>query len=445
LIMKVIMHNVIKCVYLLIFMSMMGMITPALAQYDRPSPQEILQRWYGLSLELVRHTPTYTPPVASRALAYLGVTAYEATASGSAELVTLAGQLNGLQPLPKREPGQAYDEVIVLEAALSAVTQTLFENTGPTGQRVLKKLTEKLGHDVSQTVAPQIAARSEAYGLAVAGHILLWSKGDGGAVVETLGFPQEFELAKGSGKWTPTNLLALQQMPLLPNWGKNRPFAMPTGTPCKLAPPLEYSEAKTSAFYKQALEVVETKKALTLEQKAIARFWSDDAMLTTTPPGHWTSITLHIIERDHLDITKSVDILVRNGVAMADAFIGCWDAKYQYNLLRPVTYIRRVIEPKWDPLLNTPPFPEYPSGHSTQSAAAALVMTAFFGTNFAFDDATHSKDGIKPRSFASFDAAAQEAGISRLYGGIHFRAAIQNGMEQGRCIGAYANALRTRK
>ena len=184
---------------------------------------------------------------------------------------------------------------------------------------------------------------------------------------------------------------------------------------------------------------------LSPEQRAIARFWSDDPMLSPTPPGHWISIALQIFERDKVALDKSVDVLARLGIAEADAFIGCWDSKFQYDLLRPVTYIRRTIDPKWESLLNTPPFPEYPSGHSTQSGAAAVVLTNMFGENFAFEDATHARDGIKPRAFPSFWAAAEEAGISRLYGGIHFRAAIERGLEQGRCIGAFVNALRTRR
>ena len=102
------------------------------------------------------------------------------------------------------------------------------------------------------------------------------------------------------------------------------------------------------------------------------------------------------------------------------------------------------MDPKWEPLLNTPPFPEYPSGHSTQSGAAAEVLTDFFGEDFAFEDATHLDDGLEPRRFPSFWAAAQEAGMSRLYGGIHFRSAIDRGLEQGRCIGRHVTALQTR-
>ena len=121
------------------------------------------------------------------------------------------------------------------------------------------------------------------------------------------------------------------------------------------------------------------------------------------------------------------------------------DEKYVYNLIRPITYIKKNIDPKWEPILNTPPFPEYPSGHSTVSGAMDAVLTAFFGENYAFEDKTGSPDGRNPRNYKSFHEAAEEAGISRLYGGIHFHSAIVDGLAQGRCIGEYTNALKTRK
>ena len=150
-----------------------------------------------------------------------------------------------------------------------------------------------------------------------------------------------------------------------------------------------------------------------------------------------------LISRRGLPLEVSVDMMARLGVAMADAFIGCWHEKTEYNLLRPVTYIRRVIDKGWTPLLNTPPFPEYPSGHSTVSGAAATVLTAALGENYAYEDFTHEREGLDGRAYGSFWDAAQEAGISRLYGGIHFRAAIEQGLAQGRCIGAHTVALRT--
>ena len=220
---------------------------------------------------------------------------------------------------------------------------------------------------------------------------------------------------------------------------------MPTGAACGLPPPPAYSEEKNSRFYSEAREVYETVNGLTDEQRAIARFWSDDPMLSPTPPGHWISIAIQILERENADLVTSADALVRLGVTLADAFVGCWDSKFRYDLVRPLTYIRHVIDPKWEAILTTPPFPEYPSGHSTQSGAAAVVLTDVFGPAFAFEDATHEADGLPPRAYASFWEAAEEAGISRLYGGIHFRAAIERGLDQGRCIGAYANALKTRE
>lgn len=411
----------------------------------RMTGAEVVSAWYRLVLELVRHTATYSPPVASRAFGYIGVTAYEAHASGAPELISLAGQLNGLDPLPARSPGQAYDEAVVLQAALAAAAEDYFANTGPTGQRAMGAMTGKLAAGVAEGVAPDVVARSAAYGQAVAAHVFAWSQSDGGAVVENMGFAYDYTSGSAPQSWVPTSAIRIQQAPLLASWGANRPFVMPSGASCPLPPPPAYSDDPASDFYREAQEVVDVKAALTDEERAIARFWSDDPMLSPTPPGHWISIALQIFARDNTDLDRRVEVLARLGIGLADAFIGCWDAKFEYDLLRPVTYIRRVMDPKWEPLLITPPFPEYPSGHSTQSGAAATVLTAIWGEDFAFTDATHEDDGLAPRSFPSFWAAADEAGISRLYGGIHFRAAIERGLDQGRCIGALVNALQTRR
>ncbi|MDH4442783.1 MAG: vanadium-dependent haloperoxidase [Rhizobium sp.] len=405
---------------------------------------KVIRDWYHLMLELVRHTPTYSPPVASRAFAYLGVTGYEALASGDTTLTSLSGQLNGLTPVPSRVAGENYDEAIVVNAALGSAARNLFSNTGPTGQRALIRFSEKMAATLSEGLAPDFVARSTTYGESVTAHILAWSEGDGGAKIENMGFPLEFALTKGPSHWVPTSVINQQQKPLLPKWGENRPFAMPEGGTCSLPPPPAYSEEKGSDFYKEAFEVYETVKTLTPEQRAIARFWSDDPMLSPTPPGHWMVIALAQLEERKASAADHADLLARLGVTLADAFIGCWHSKFEYDLLRPVTYIKRVIDPKWEPILITPPFPEYPSGHSTQSGAAATVLTAFFGENYVFTDSTHEKDKLPNRTFKSFWEAAEAAGISRLYGGIHFRAAIDRGLDQGRCIGDRAVALKTR-
>jgi hypothetical protein len=417
----------------------------ALAAEARPAPGEVLRNWYYLMNELVRHTATYSPPVASRNFGYIGVTVFEATVSGSDKLVSLVGQLQGLDAVPSRTAGAQYDEAVIINAALSDAIVYYFGNTGPTGQRSIKVAQTKWRAQVVDGIADDVVARSEAFGKAMATAIYDWSLGDGGAEVINMGFPLEWDLPKGDDKWVPTSLVQQQQLPLLPEWGNKRTFAVPTGATCATPGNPPYSVDPSSQFYKEAYEVYDTVKNATPEQVAIARFWSDDPMLSMTPPGHWVSIALQVAEQADLPLDENVDLLARMGIAMADAFVGCWHDKYKFNLVRPVTYIKRVIDPKWEPVLNTPPFPEYPSGHSVVSGAMDAVMTAFFGDNFSFEDRTGSPDGRNPRTFKSFHEAAEEAGISRLYGGIHFHAAIVDGLDQGRCIAAYTNALRTRK
>lgn len=405
--------------------------------------REVVTTWYRLILELVRHTATYSPPVASRAFAYIGVAAHEALATGNAALVSLAGQVNAFTAPPPRD-AQAYDEACVLHAALAASAQSFFSNTGPTGQRAMAALADQMGRTASDGISGDVVARSTAYGQAVAAHILAWSLDDGGAVVENMGFPATYTPGTNPQDWVPTSLVRQQQAPLLPNWGTNRPFAMPAGTACAIPAPPAYSEDPASPFQLAAQEVHDIVANLTDEQRLIARFWSDDPMLSPTPPGHWIAIVLQIADTKALTADRVTEVLATLGIAMADAFIGCWAAKFEFNLLRPVTAIRRTINPKFEPLLNTPPFPEYPSGHSTQSGAAADVLTAAFGDGYAFDDPTHEDEGLPVRSYASFWEAAEEAGISRLYGGIHYRFSVEEGLVQGRCIGAYATALKTR-
>jgi PAP2 superfamily protein len=418
---------------------------PTKAQSElAPTPQGVLDTRYGLVLALVRHTATYSPPVASRAFAYFGVIGYEAIASGRSDMATLAGQLNGLESLPKRESGAAYDDAVVLDAALSSASRRFFDHTGPTGQRAMKALDDKLSPALAGAVAKDVAERSAAYGRALAEAVSAWADGDATGPIENMGFPLNYTLKPGPEHWKPTSTIAQQQAPLLPDWGKARTFAIPNGATCDLPPPVDFSTDPSSQFYREAAEVYDVGVHLDAERKAIARFWSDDAMLSTTPAGHWIQILFQVFAKANSPIEQRVDALARLGIVTADAFINCWNTKYRYDLVRPVTYIRANIDPKWQALLITPPFPEYPSGHSTQSGAAAEVLTKFFGEDYAFEDGSHVSDGQPARRFSSFWAAAKEAAISRLYGGIHFRTAIERGLDQGRCVGGYTNALKTR-
>jgi hypothetical protein len=413
---------------------------PALAA-TRLSPQDVLQQWWGLTLELVRHTANYSPPVASRSFAYLGLIGYLAVETVGSKLESLEGQVPGY--VRGGAPRLVFDLARVLHGAFSVSVAQLFDHTGPSGQRAISRLKDKLDSGFANSQMPT-QEQSVGLGESIAKRMLEWAKTDGGADVANMGFPDGYKLNDAPGHWKPTSAIRLQQAPLLPNWGKNRTFVVSAANPCVIAAPTPYSEDKASPFFMEAMEVYETVKNISKEQRLIARFWSDDPMLSPTPPGHWMYIALDLLKQRNATIDEHVDLLARLGMALSDSFVVCWRSKFEHDTLRPVTYIKKLIDKTWEPILITPPFPEYPSGHSVQSGAAAEVLSAFFGENFAFEDKTHVREKLPVRKFASFRAAAQEAAISRLYGGIHFRAACERGLEQGRCVGLAVNALRTK-
>jgi hypothetical protein len=409
-------------------------------QSARPAPASefdaaVATAWLDQLLALIRATPGYSPPVASRAIAYAGISLYEAIVAGMPDHRSLAGLLPSLAPLPAAGANAAYHWPIAANAGLAEILRSLFPGAPASQLAAL----DRLEATIVATAPRGIRERSIEHGRAVARAVFAWSATDGGHEGYLRNVDSGYVPPVGPGLWEPTApgfLPALQ-----PHWGANRHFTG-ASSECDSPPPVPYSTDPGSACFLQALEVSETVSQLTAERLEIARFWSDDPGTTATPPGHSLSILSQVVRARDVSLAGAAEAWARLGIAVADAFIGCWRVKYRDNLLRPITYIRATIDPGWgDPLpLVTPPFPEYTSGHSIQSAAAAAVLTAQFGAA-AFEDHTHDARGLAPRSFASFDEAANEAAISRLYGGIHFRGAIEEGLVQGRRIGALAAAL----
>jgi hypothetical protein len=412
-------------------------------------PAEIALQWFDLQLRLIAETPGFTPPVAARALAYSGVALYESVVGGMPEHQSLSGRLNALTSLPPPQAGQAFHWAAVVNSAQAAILRRLYPTMTPENRAAVDALEQKFDQLYQAEVSQAVFARSTEYGRALAEAIFEWSKFDGGHEGYARNFPESFAPPNGPGKWVPT-LPGYQPIPLQPTWGDNRPFVLKSGATCAPPPPTEYSEDAGSQFYAEAREVYDTVRHLTPEQREIALFWADDPGQTATPSGHSIAIATQVLRTESASLALAAETYLKVGLAAADAFIGCWQAKYTYNLVRPISYIQAVIDPTWnhpdptDPVL-TPPFPEYPSGHSVQSGAVAVVLTALFGEGYAFTDTTHVERGLKARTFDSFFTAAEEAAISRLYGGIHFRPAIEAGLAQGRCIGERINALELRK
>lgn len=392
--------------------------------------------WFDLAQGLIRDTPGYSPPVASRALGCLGVSLYESLVSGMPDHRSLAGILNDLEPLPRARSGIAYHWPTVANAALAAMTRNLF----PTAPDAIRAEIDLLEARLQGDVPRGIRLHSLERGREVAAAIDAWARSDGGHEGYLRNFPTDYAPPAGMGLWHPTAPAFLPA--LQPYWGGNRCMALDSSLTCDPGPPPPFSTDPHSAFFAEAIEVYETVNGLSPAQREIARFWSDDPGQTATPPGHSVSILGQVLRGQDRSLADAAVAYARLGIAVCDAFIACWRVKYVNNLLRPISYVRSHIDPTWgDPLpLTTPPFPEYTSGHSVQSAAAAEVLIATFG-EMAFTDHSHDARGLAPRSFASFTAFAEEAAISRLYGGIHFRSAIERGLEQGRCVGARVVAL----
>jgi hypothetical protein len=408
--------------------------------------------WFELHRRLVQETPGFSPPVAARAFGYLGLTLYEAVVAGMPGYQSLAGRLPGLAELPRPAAGEAYAWPEVANAALAHMTRALFVNTRDENRPAIDRLEEELrGADAGTdartdagtdagTVDGGTLARSREYGRLLADAIHGWAEQDGGALGQFTNYREDYVAPVGPGRWVPTPRAAGQPFPALqPFWGENRPFVPGSVTACAPAPP-EYSEDPASAFYAEALEVYGAVRGVTPHQREFAQFWSDEGGATATPAGHWTAILTGLIRQQDRSLAFAAEAHAKLGIAMSDAFVACWNTKYEYGLLRPITYIRAFIDPTWndptitDPLL-TPPFPEYTSGHSVLSAAAAEVLTGLFGDVAIVDDA-HVSRGFAPRPFGSFWEAAEEAAWSRLYGGVHFRSAIEAGLAQGRCVAA---------
>nr|NIR60029.1 vanadium-dependent haloperoxidase [Gammaproteobacteria bacterium] len=247
------------------------------------------------------------------------------------------------------------------------------------------------------------------------------------------------------GRWVPTPPAYMDGVE--PGWRELRPFALDSASQYRPEPPAPYDMTEGSPFYRQAYEVYETGRTLSPEQRAIAAFWDCNpyvmhvrghAMFATkqiTPGGHWIGIAMLAARKTDADLMRSAEAYALTAIAVADGFISAWDEKYRRNLVRPETVINAHLDEEWQPLLQTPPFPEYTSAHSVISTAASRVLTDLFGDDFAFEDTSEEEYGLPPRPFGSFAEAAAEAAISRLYGGIHYRMAVEAGVRQGGGVG----------
>lgn len=380
----------------------------------------------------------FSPPVASRIYTYSSVAAYEAIIHENKNYKSLAGQLHGLTEVPKPDPSLEYCFPLAATQAMIKVGRTLIFS-----EEDFDKYTQQIYTEFKNTGMPNdVYDRSIAYGDQVAAHILEWSSKDN--YKQSRSFPK-YSIESNPGTWKPTPPAYMDAVE--PHWNKIRTFVIDSAAQFKPMPPTPFSIQKNSQFYKEANDVYETGKNISEQQRAIASFWDCNpfamnvrghVMFATkkiSPGGHWMNITRNVCAQTRASMAQSAEAYVRVSLSLIDGFISCWDEKYRSRVIRPETYINQHIDEDWVPVLQTPPFPEYTSGHSVISSSASVALTKLFGENYAFTDSTELEFGMPARSFKSFYQAAEEAGISRFYGGIHYKPAIELGAKQGKAIG----------
>jgi hypothetical protein len=409
------------------------------AKYDDPDLAKNLQPAV-FSLTMVMMHDVVNPPAASRYYAYVTLGALEIVAQNNKSICAPAKYISHFPDIKIAIPASAYDYQF---SALYCILETgrLMLPSGFLVEKEIadlyksyaQKIKNKKKLDNSITVARDVAAQ-----------IVKYSQTDNYNKLST--FPR-YRPTNNEANWYPTPPAYMEAIE--PHWDIMRTMIIDSAKQFIIDPPVPYDTAKSSEFYKIAYEVYDVTKNATAERIDIASFWDCNPFVVAnsghmslgfkkiTPGGHWMNITSILAEKVHLGFDQSAEALALQGITLYDAFICCWDEKYRSNRVRPETFINKYIDINWQPLLQTPPFPEYTSGHSVISTAGAELLTYLFGDSVSFHDDTELIFELAPRDFKSARLAAKEAAISRLYGGIHYIDAVRFGQKQGMEIGKY--------
>jgi PAP2 superfamily len=428
-------------------------VTKQVADYDYKAVFD----WNELFLEVERYAAGYRPGPAPRALAYMGLSVYEACLPGMPKYNSLASRYAGLA-VPAAEAGE-YHWPTVINASNAYLMRRFFPNAADNLKQKISALHATYEAQGQAAVSAEVFERSRRHGEAVATAFWTYSRTDQVGHDHYLDPFQKYDWQakfKKDGDWKPT--FPGPGRPMGGVWGGARTFAIQQADMlCR--PPLTYSANPNSALYAQALEVyVQNTPTLSYEAEWVGEFWSDDLLNLTFSPGpRWLAIGNQVLVLEKSNLETAIEMSAKMGLALNDASVGCWNSKFHYNVERPQTYINRVIDPKWKPALYnpltseegvTPSFPAYPSGHSTMGAAGAEVLGAVFGYAYGMTDRCHENRAEfegKPRTFGSFYEMAEENAWSRVPLGVHFRMDCTEGVRYGTVIGRRVNNLPWKK
>ncbi|MCP9746070.1 vanadium-dependent haloperoxidase [Lacihabitans sp. CS3-21] len=398
--------------------------SPAASTFDG----ELASDWLKIHLDLIKSTPGFTPPVAARSLGYSSLALYESVVAGMPGHNSLKGQINGLAMLPLIDTTKIYNWGLVASVAQYTLLTQLFITTSDKNKLKLDSVRVVYENKHKTGSTDEVIDRSVRYGALLATSIFEFSKSDGGSSGHLTNFPKNYVVPNGIGYWKPTGT---QLIPLLPEWGNNRPLVKANEVD-KLKSPIPFSFEKNTSFFSEAKKVYDTSKNLTSDQKAISNFFADGTG-TVTAPGHHFNVVRIIFQKKKSKLDEVALAYVKVGLALNDAFISCWKGKYNYYLMRPSTYINQTIDKNWNPLLSNPPFPEYASGHSTAAGAIVTLLESILGVNYAFEDNTY--ESLWPnRKYETFTKYGEETSKSSLYGGNQYEFSCTNGYDNGKII-----------
>ena len=428
----------LKCAFPVLFLVCAGLIscqdkTDYLEALDS---HEFLIQANGQATNVMVHD-IFSPPVASRIYAYASLAAYEVAALSDENYQSMMGQLNGFEAKDFDLSKEYLFPLAALAAYYEVATAMIFSEDQLTVHR------DRLYQSIQkQGIPKQVFQNSLELGKTVAAHVLAYASKDN--YHQSRSF-EKYTVSNDEGAWKPTPPAYMEG--LEPHWAKMRPFVMDSSNQFIPERPSPFDIVPESDFYKEAEAVMLATNYITDEQREIAFFWDCNpykvnvkghvmyAEKKITPGGHWMGIAGIAAKTKGLDWKQTAETFAMTSLALFEGFLSCWDEKYRSVLIRPETYINQYIDEDWLPLLQTPPFPEYTSGHSVVSSAAAVVLTHLLGDGLAFVDSTEVVFGLPIREFDSFQDAAEEAAISRFYGGIHYMPAIENGVKQGDAVG----------
>jgi hypothetical protein len=381
------------------------------------------------------------PPAASRFYAYALLGAYEAALFGGVQLPDVNAALNVNPGIKPPLPPKNFNLSFCSNYTMLDVGRQLM----PSGMLLADKQ-KALAHHFKSTkkLSERDLAQHILYAQTIASQVVQYARTDGYNKLSTY---TRYTPSKAEGYWYPTPPEYMGAIE--PQWKTIRSFFLDSASQFAPLPPVPYSKDSTSAFHKQMMEVYYLVKNITTDHLEIASFWDCNPFAVTyaghmaiglkkiSPGGHWMGITGIACKKADMPLDSAILLHTMVALTLHDAFISCWQEKYSSDRIRPETAINKLIDPAWRPILQTPPFPEYTSGHSVVSASVAVVLTHMLGDRFSFTDTSEEYFGLPPRNFNSFYEAADEAAASRLYGGIHFRDACEQGVVQGKKIGQF--------